>query len=125
MLVDDWKDWWRWWSLRLTAAGTTVTGYLIANPDAAINAWNQLPDSIKESITPEYMPFVGIAIVVSGMFARLLAQNNLKHEHVFIISEKRPTDAHEGDFIFVPSKLIVAQLKGGKWVQKPARKIDL
>ena len=38
-LIEDWRECWRFWSVRLAAVGTAITGLLVAFPDAALAAW--------------------------------------------------------------------------------------
>lgn len=73
-LVDDWKDWWRWWSLRLAALGTAITSVMIAYPDAALSAWNILPEDIKATLPPDYIALIGVGIFACSMVARVVKQ---------------------------------------------------
>jgi hypothetical protein len=36
-LVDNWRDWWRWGSMRLHVIGTAGFAYIIENPNALNN----------------------------------------------------------------------------------------
>lgn len=82
-LIEDWRDFWRFWSVRLAAVGTAITGLLVAFPDAALAAWAILPHELKSSIPPQYMPLIGVVVFALSIVARLVKQKNL---------HKGPTD---------------------------------
>ena len=37
-LIEDWRNFWRFWSVRLGIVGSAITGVLIAFPDVALSA---------------------------------------------------------------------------------------
>lgn len=76
-LIPDWRNWWRFWSLRLGALGTALAAWLIASPEAALAAWAALPQDLKAFIPPDYMPFIGVGLFVLSMFARVTKQEKL------------------------------------------------
>lgn len=77
--VDDVRKFWRWWSIRLGLLGTTLTGILIAWPDAALQAWNLLPGELRATIPPKYMPLIGVGVFVLSMVARTIQQQKLQN----------------------------------------------
>lgn len=76
-LVPNWKSIWRFWSMRLVAAGTAITSILLVSSDAALFVWNQLPADLKEKLPPEQVAFLGVAITALSFVARVLKQPNL------------------------------------------------
>jgi len=82
-LVEDWRKYWRFWSVQLAAVGTVITGIFVAFPDAALSAWAILPHELKSSIPPQYMPLIGVVVFALSIVARLVKQKNL---------HKGPTD---------------------------------
>jgi len=76
-LVAYAREWWRLWSIRLGAVGVTLAGWLVASPDAALSVWASLPAEMRGFIPSEYMPFIGLAIAVLGLFARLVKQEKV------------------------------------------------
>lgn len=119
-LVEDIADWWRWWSLRLAALGATITSVMITYPDAALRAWEQLPEEFKHVIPPEYMPLIGVAIFGCSVFARLVKQNAPaskavqinKHGRIFSMGNNDPQGGRVGDAHF-------NRKTGIMWVKKP------
>lgn len=77
-LIEDWRDFWRFWSVRLAAVGTAITGLLVAFPDAALAAWAILPHELKSSIPPQYMPLIGVVVFALSIVARLIRQDSLR-----------------------------------------------
>ena len=81
-LIEDWRNFWRFWSVRLGIVGSAITGVLIAFPDAALAAWAILPHELKSSIPPQYMPLIGVVIFVASLIARAIKQTKLEPKGV-------------------------------------------
>ncbi len=77
-LIEDWRNFWRFWSVRLGIIGSAITGVLIAFPDAALAAWAILPHELKSSIPPQYMPLIGVVVFALSIVARLIRQDSLR-----------------------------------------------
>lgn len=77
-LIEDWRNFWRFWSVRLGVIGSALTGYLVAFPDQALQAWAMLPADLKAYLPERYMPLVGVAIFVLSMIARVIKQSKLQ-----------------------------------------------
>ncbi len=80
--IDNWRKWYRLWSIRLGAIGASLTALLIASPDAVLYAWNLLPMDLRAAIPPQYVPLIGVFIFVMSMVARLIKQESLKDKNV-------------------------------------------
>ena len=83
-LIEDWRNFWRFWSVRLGVMGSAITAVLIAFPDVALSAWAMLPADLKAAIPERYMPLIGVGIFVASLIARAIKQSklerNLKNE---------------------------------------------
>lgn len=79
-LIKNWREGWRFWSANLTALGALIITWFTASPDAMIGAWMMLPAEFKAQIPPQYMAFIGVAILVLGYLSRFVKQNSLKGE---------------------------------------------
>jgi len=77
-LVDEWRHWWRWWSVRLGILGASLTSLLIAWPDAAKLAWESLPADLRTAIPPQYTPLIGVGLFMLSMLARVIRQERLQ-----------------------------------------------
>lgn len=81
-LIEDWRNFWRFWSVRLGVIGSALTGWLIAFPDQALQAWALLPADLKAYLPERYMPLVGVAIFVMSLIARAIKQTKLEPKGV-------------------------------------------
>lgn len=77
-LIEDWRNFWRFWSVRLGIVGSAITGVLIAFPDVALSAWAMMPADLKSAIPERYMPLIGVVIFVASLIARAIKQTKLE-----------------------------------------------
>ena len=77
-LIEDWRNFWRFWSVRLGIIGSAITGVLIAFPDVALSAWAMMPADLKSAIPERYMPLIGVGIFVASLIARAIKQTKLE-----------------------------------------------
>ena len=73
-LIEDWRNFWRFWSVRLGIVGSAITGVLIAFPDVALSAWAMMPADLKSAIPERYMPIIGVVIFIASLIARAIKQ---------------------------------------------------
>ena len=76
-LIEQWRLFWRMWSIRFTALGTVLLGWITASPDIITAAWTFLPGEIKSYIPQEYLMYVTISLFILGMFSRIIKQDKL------------------------------------------------
>ena len=81
-LIEDWRNFWRFWSVRLGIVGSAVTAVLIAFPDVALSAWAMMPADLKAVIPERYMPLIGVGIFVASLIARAIKQTKLEPKGV-------------------------------------------
>lgn len=79
-LIEDWRNFWRFWSVRLGIIGSAITGVLIAFPDVALSAWAMMPADLKSAIPERYMPLIGVVILVASLIARAIKQTKLEQK---------------------------------------------
>ena len=79
-LIEDWRNFWRFWSVRLGIVGSAITGVLIAFPDVALSAWAMMPADLKSAIPERYMPLIGVGIFVASLIARAIKQSKLEQK---------------------------------------------
>ncbi|WP_433910362.1 hypothetical protein [Sphingomonas yabuuchiae] len=65
-LIPDWRQSWRWWSVRVSAFGAMIFAFLLAAPDQALAIWQALPADVQALIpnAKEIGLFLTIAVVV-------------------------------------------------------------
>ena len=79
-LIEDWRNFWRFWSVRLGIIGSAIAGVLIAFPDVALSAWAMMPADLKSAIPERYMPLIGVVIFVASLVARAIKQTKLEQK---------------------------------------------
>lgn len=74
------------WSVWLAGAGASIGAVVTYFPDAALSAWQALPEDIKSTIPPNYMGYIGPTLVGLGILSQYVRQKSLvnrvgKNEH--------------------------------------------
>lgn len=64
MLVDDWKQSWKWLSLQSNAINVAFLG-----------TWAMLPEKFQEALPMPYVIGIAIVILVLGTIGRLVKQD--------------------------------------------------
>jgi hypothetical protein len=77
-LIEDWRNFWRFWSVRLGVIGSALTAVLVAFPDVALSAWAMMPADLKAYLPERYMPLFGVAVFVLSLIARAIKQTKLE-----------------------------------------------
>lgn len=90
-LVRGWRTWWRQWSTWLAASGAAVLNFAPELAEALTHAWNLTPLDIKATFDPETVRWLGFAITVLSIPAKLIRQRKLAIEAE---NERRGVEAH-------------------------------
>ena len=51
-LIDNWRKWYKMWSMQLAAFASAAWVYLLANPNVITDTLNQLPPEARTWISP-------------------------------------------------------------------------
>lgn len=78
-LIDDWQRAWRWWSVRLNVAGTTLLAWFLAFPDVAREIWLVIPDELKALLPTRVAYFIPLIILFAANVARIVKQKDKHH----------------------------------------------
>jgi hypothetical protein len=73
-LVDDSRDWSKWWSVRLSIIGGTLLTFLEAFPNALATVINTLPQEITSTIDEPILKGIGIVCILASPIARVIKQ---------------------------------------------------
>ena len=77
-LVDNWKDWWKMWTIRINIIFGLILTILSQFPEIFMQLWVIVPEQIKESImTTEGVTCAFIIALVLSSLARLIKQEKL------------------------------------------------
>jgi len=64
-LVENARDWSKWWSVRLSIASGVLLTFLEVYPNAIGTAIQTLPPEVKGRVNPEIFRIIGIICVIA------------------------------------------------------------
>ncbi len=76
MLKSNWRQAWRWWSVRVSALGALLYTLLLAFPDFVLELWALLPQEVVAQLPAHVAGVVPIAFFVAAIAARVLKQRD-------------------------------------------------
>lgn len=79
-LIEHWNLIWKKWSVRFTALGVALYGYLLAAPDAIIGMWSMLPEEFKSVLPVDYAKWIPFTLFVLGLLSQYVKQQKLENE---------------------------------------------
>ena len=79
-LVNDARDWSKWWSVRLSIVGGVLLTFLEAFPHAVATVINTLPHSVTSNVDADIFKAIGIVCVLASPIARVIKQSRLTDE---------------------------------------------
>lgn len=77
-LIPNWKQSWKFWSVRFGILGTVLASIALAAPEAVLYAWAALPEDIKSHMPPAVIKWMGIGIMSLSVISRLIKQPKLE-----------------------------------------------
>ena len=75
--IDGISNFGKFWSVRLSVIGSTLTAAALAFPTQVVEVWTLLPNDVKQMIPAEYAPMIGVTVSLMSLVARALKQGNL------------------------------------------------
>ena len=79
-LVDDSRNWSKWWSVRLSIIGGALLTLAEGFPHALANIYSTLPNEVTETVPDGIIKVIGILCVIASPIARVLKQHRLDSE---------------------------------------------
>lgn len=76
-LIDDARDGWKFWSVRLNILGSALLALFTFWPDSALYLWGAMPKEVKELIPAHYTQAIALFIFIMSTVARFLKQRKL------------------------------------------------
>lgn len=83
VLIPQWRSAWRFWSVRLVAAGTALTTWALADPD-------QVTAVLQSIVPPQHVAMVGVVVSGLGAIARIFQQPGLPADPSSNITARMP-----------------------------------
>ena len=78
VIVSNWRQVLRHWSLWLGSVGTALVGWFMAAPESAIAAWAMLPADLKAHLPPQLVGMFGRSLFVLSLTAKFINQRKLR-----------------------------------------------
>lgn len=76
-LIHNWRDGWRFWSVRLQALGLVLLGLVEAFPHVVYQAWAMLPPAMQERVDENIIRWAAYVTLAISIVARLIRQDKL------------------------------------------------
>ena len=77
MLIPNWRQAWRLWSVRVPAIGALLLTAMLAAPDVMIQLWQALPPELVAMLPANAMLIVPIGLQLAAAIARIVRQREL------------------------------------------------
>lgn len=78
-IIPDWRDAWRFWSIRFNAIGLALAGVLLAIPfDQLLMVWGFVPSGVKSNLPTEIIVGILMTFSVASTAARFIQQRKRK-----------------------------------------------
>ncbi len=79
-LVPEAKNWWRWASVRVNAAGLVIMSWLWFDPVSVLAVWNMLPVPVARSLPPHVVYGIGAVLFALAMIMRVTSFKRVKRD---------------------------------------------
>lgn len=73
-LIEDWRQGWRWWSVRTSAIGAILSGLALALPDSLLAVWHLLPPGIAVMLPQGFFAIAPLLLFVGTLVSRFIRQ---------------------------------------------------
>lgn len=77
-LISDADLFFHFWSVRIDLIGAAISAFVIAYPNAAIDAWNNFPPDLKAVIPAHWISVISMVLLVASLAARAVKQTALQ-----------------------------------------------
>lgn len=64
IFIPQWRNAWRWWSIRVAALAGVVISYVLAAPETLVQVIHMLPADLRGWVPPILGPVITAAIVI-------------------------------------------------------------
>ncbi len=68
------------WSVWLASLGSMLSAWVQSFPSSALDAWNTLPQDVKDILPHNYLGLIGAFMVAMGVIAQFVRQKNLSEQ---------------------------------------------
>ena len=75
--IPEWRQCYKFWSIRLHTASIVILGTLYAFPEAIAHVWLILPAEIHNTIPESVLKWIGYGCLAAGTLARIVRQDSI------------------------------------------------
>lgn len=68
------------WSVWLASLGSMLSAWVQSFPSSALDAWNTLPQDVKDILPHNYLGLIGAFMVAMGVIAQFVRQKGLNQQ---------------------------------------------
>jgi hypothetical protein len=79
-LVNNARDWSKWWSVRLSILGGALLTLAEGFPHALATVYSTLPNEVTQAVPDGLIKIIGILCVLASPIARVIKQSRLTDE---------------------------------------------
>jgi preprotein translocase subunit SecY len=76
-LVENSRDWSKWWSVRFSIIGGAILTLLEAFPNVVSEIIQTLPNAITQAVGTDILKAIGIVCIIASPIARVIKQSRL------------------------------------------------
>ncbi len=79
-VIDEWREGWRFWSVRIQALAVAAGTVFAALPNELAQIWASLPPELRAAMPPAVVRWLPILLGLSAIAARFLKQSASRHD---------------------------------------------
>lgn len=76
-LIDNWRESWKMWSVRLSSIGAAIMGMFFYFPDWSLYLFNAMPREIRDMLPDNFALFLAFVVFVGTALSRIVKQDKL------------------------------------------------
>ncbi len=88
-LIENWRECWRFWSVRLSVVGAAIMGVFTAWPDSALYLWGAMPEEVRAFIPQRFVSAIALFVFAMSTVSRIIKQGR-KNERIAKESAAEP-----------------------------------
>ena len=77
-LIDNARQYPRFWSVRLGVLAAAFVTLAEVAPQVLHSTWVLLPEAVQDSLPDDFLRYVGIALIIGSLLARVIKQERLR-----------------------------------------------
>lgn len=79
-LIDNWKQSWKMWSVRLSALGASIMGMFLYFPEWTLYLFNAMPKEVRDLLPDNLALFLAMIVFIGTAISRIVKQEKLEKD---------------------------------------------